>query len=327
MPVTTRTSPTPVFGTGASLSLTVPAGVIASDVLIVWFNVTVATITINDVDTTGTQLVQALDPDVGHGVGTSATFTARAFKATGFVAGDTFTVSTSNSVAQKGMGMAILVGGSYELVSWAGLEEPGSSGVTAHQCPDVTALAPGMALGLAADRSSTGWTSPTGWTERTDGVGTGTSPVSLTIATKDTAVAAGTVTGPVLTATNSSTTAALGTIVVPELTAAVSAGSDQGSIEPWSTVTLAATVIDPQGTVVSTSWTQLTGPVVTLSGTGNNRTFSAPATLDGTTLTFRFTATNADSTTSTDDVAVEILPATEFKRVSGAWVPVRLQKF
>jgi hypothetical protein len=99
----------------------------------------------------------------------------------------------------------------------------------------------------------------------------------------------------------------------------VSAGTDQTGIEPWSTVTLTATASD--GSAV---WSQLTGTSVTLTGSDPLiRTFVAPPTFTGETLTFR--ATNGSAT---DDVAVTVLPATD-GIVTGAGptvVPIRFTR-
>lgn len=97
----------------------------------------------------------------------------------------------------------------------------------------------------------------------------------------------------------------------------VSAGSDQVDVEPYSTVTLTASSSE-----ASVVWTQLTGTSVTLSGSGLVRTFTAPGTLAGETLTFRASATNGS--TVTDDVAVSVLQVNERVVRSGAQVPFRI---
>jgi hypothetical protein len=79
------------------------------------------------------------------------------------------------------------------------------------------------------------------------------------------------------------------------------AGSDQ-SVAIGATVTLnAGTSTDSDGTIVGYSWAQLSGPAVTLSGTGASRTFIA-----GTvgTQVFEVTVTDDDGATHTDTVSI-----------------------
>lgn len=87
----------------------------------------------------------------------------------------------------------------------------------------------------------------------------------------------------------------------PAALATVSAGTDQSGVEPGSTVTLTAT--SSTGSVV---WSQVSGPTVTLTGSGAlTRTFVAPARFAFTTAVFRATASG-----SADDISVAFLPAT-----------------
>lgn len=118
--------------------------------------------------------------------------------------------------------------------------------------------------------------------------------------------------------TRSSSTAAGGGWTGPIEGAVIiaSAGPDQFDIEPLSTVTLTATA----NTAVTTwAWTQTAGPAVTLSGTGATRTFTAPATQAGTTLTFSVTADASPA----DTVDVEVLPHDVWVVQSGALVAAR----
>lgn len=104
-----------------------------------------------------------------------------------------------------------------------------------------------------------------------------------------------------------------------DVTATVDAGADQFDVEPWATVSLAATT--DEATAV---WSQVSGPAITLTSTGaKTATFVAPPTLAGTDVVVRATVTNTFGTGS-DDVNVEILPATDAIRAGGVWVPVRL---
>lgn len=89
------------------------------------------------------------------------------------------------------------------------------------------------------------------------------------------------------------------------------AGPDQADVEPFATVTLTGGGGDTDGTIVSHAWTQTGGsPAVTLSGTGTDpRTFEAPATMDGVTLTFQLVTTDDDAATSSPDtVDITVLP-------------------
>lgn len=102
------------------------------------------------------------------------------------------------------------------------------------------------------------------------------------------------------------------------------AGTDQAAVEPYNAVTLTGTASG--GTApYAYSWSQVGGsPSVTLSGTGASRTFVAPATLNGTTLTFQLSVTDSVSATSNDTVDVTMLVHNEFTRTSGGqWIPYR----
>lgn len=89
------------------------------------------------------------------------------------------------------------------------------------------------------------------------------------------------------------------------------AGGNKTSIKAGTTVTLDASAsTDSDGTITDYVWAQTAGsPIVTLSGTGATRTFTAPPTLSGTTLTFQVTVTDNDNSTNTDTCTVTMLPA------------------
>lgn len=87
---------------------------------------------------------------------------------------------------------------------------------------------------------------------------------------------------------------------------AASAGPDQ-SVQPWSTVTLTGT-----GTG---TWTQVSGPAVTLAGTGAIRTFVAPAAMTAQELVFDYGG---------DRVTVGVGKATHAVMVGSTPTPVRL---
>ncbi|WP_260598320.1 PhoX family protein [Sphingomonas endolithica] len=72
-------------------------------------------------------------------------------------------------------------------------------------------------------------------------------------------------------------------------------------------VTLTGTVT---GTSSTASWTQVSGPAVTLAqGTTGTATFTAPAVAAATPLVFRFTATSRDNIPATADTTVTVSPA------------------
>ena len=82
---------------------------------------------------------------------------------------------------------------------------------------------------------------------------------------------------------------------------------------PDQVVNAAATVAldgsgsrDTDGTIVSYLWEQTAGPGVTLSGSGAQRSFTAPST--AATLTFRLTVTDDDGATGADTVTVTVQP-------------------
>jgi len=96
----------------------------------------------------------------------------------------------------------------------------------------------------------------------------------------------------------------------------VNAGTDQ-TVNTSAVVTLTGTASDSDGSIASTTWTQLTGPTVALSGSGLSRTFTP--TVAGV-YTFRLTATDNLGTSSSDDVQVTVrgVQATPSTLVSNA---------
>lgn len=89
------------------------------------------------------------------------------------------------------------------------------------------------------------------------------------------------------------------------------AGPDQTGIAPGATVTLSGSGTDTDGVIVGYNWVQTAGtPTVTLSGTGANRTFTAPSVTNGTTLTFGLVVTDDDGDVSPQDtMTVTVLAA------------------
>lgn len=88
----------------------------------------------------------------------------------------------------------------------------------------------------------------------------------------------------------------------------VSAGQN-GTSSSGRMVTLAGTATD-DGTVAGTSWTQVSGPNVTLiNGNTANASFIAPSVAASTELRFRFDATDDDGETAFAETTVTVTPA------------------
>jgi len=79
------------------------------------------------------------------------------------------------------------------------------------------------------------------------------------------------------------------------------AGADQ-QVAVNASVNLAGISSDYENTTLTGAWTQLEGTAVSLSGSGNNRSFTAPASAS--TLVFRFTATDAGGASTSDTVTI-----------------------
>ncbi|MDD9934814.1 MAG: hypothetical protein OXT09_14490 [Myxococcales bacterium] len=96
--------------------------------------------------------------------------------------------------------------------------------------------------------------------------------------------------------------------VVPELSPpSVEAGDDR-RVDEGVTVELAGTAADADGTIEDQLWTQRAGPAVTLDTSGADASFSAPAVLEPTAITFAFAATDDDGLVAEDTVTVTVLP-------------------
>ncbi|MFE4469567.1 hypothetical protein ACFRFH_12200 [Leifsonia sp. NPDC056824] len=78
--------------------------------------------------------------------------------------------------------------------------------------------------------------------------------------------------------------------------APVNAGGIVNHIEPWSTVTLQGTGGNSPPT--TQTWVQTSGPAVTLSGSGDSRTYTAPSVIGGVTLIFVYTVDGQSAETS-----------------------------
>lgn len=89
------------------------------------------------------------------------------------------------------------------------------------------------------------------------------------------------------------------------------AGADQ-TVAPGATVTLRCGSSDPDGDVLTRSWSQISGPTVSLQGaTTAAATFTAPSVTTSTALGFRLTVSDGKGGTSSDDVIVTVNPGTK----------------
>ena len=105
----------------------------------------------------------------------------------------------------------------------------------------------------------------------------------------------------------------------------VDAGVNQVDVEPYAVATLSALASGGAGTGYTYTWTQTAGtPTVTLAGSGSSRTFTAPATMAGTALTFQVEAGDGTST-EVDSVVVTVDPHNFWTRVAAAWEPCAIR--
>jgi hypothetical protein len=104
---------------------------------------------------------------------------------------------------------------------------------------------------------------------------------------------------------------------VPALTSQPDLGPDR-TVESRAAVTLTASI---GGTPTTWNWAQTAGPTVTLSGTGSSRTFTAPATYDGATLTFTAVASDGSSTSPAGSVNVDVRAHQWWVNRTGTWQP------
>lgn len=116
------------------------------------------------------------------------------------------------------------------------------------------------------------------------------------------------------------TLTALGPVSAPA--PQISLGADRAA-EPGTTLTLTAT---HTGGTAPTSWTweQVSGPAVTLTGTGSSRSFVAPATFNGATVVIGCTPAAGTNVGAQDTVAVTVAPRQMWGRLPGTttWLPI-----
>jgi hypothetical protein len=102
------------------------------------------------------------------------------------------------------------------------------------------------------------------------------------------------------------------------------AGEPQTGVEPWTTVTLTGT--HTGGTNVTHRWRQISGAPVTLSATNTATvTFTAPGTINGSSLVFGYTVSQSGWQTSPEaTVQIDVLSSVVRAVIDGAEVPCRM---
>jgi hypothetical protein len=104
-------------------------------------------------------------------------------------------------------------------------------------------------------------------------------------------------------------TADVSVVVQPDpsnLLPVVNAGTDQTITLPVNTVTLTGSASDPEGLLISHTWTQTGGPTITI-GSPNNLSLAVNFASAGT-YVFRLTGVDNSGGTSTDDVVILVNP-------------------
>lgn len=94
---------------------------------------------------------------------------------------------------------------------------------------------------------------------------------------------------------------------------------NQSNVEPETLITVTTSVTSGH-TADSWTWRRISGPTVTLTGTGGTRTFYAPSGMTGTTLVLGVTATAGGVTSPEQTVTVTTLPQVSWHYSAGTWV-------
>lgn len=113
----------------------------------------------------------------------------------------------------------------------------------------------------------------------------------------------------------------LGPITSTTVPPTVTLGPDV-TVEAGSTVNLTATHTGGDAPD-AWSWVQLSGTAVTLSGSGSTRSFTAPASYNGTTVAVGVTASKTGTAGPQDAITVNVLPQPMWVRLPGSstWAP------
>ena len=93
--------------------------------------------------------------------------------------------------------------------------------------------------------------------------------------------------------------------------------ADRSSVEPESRVQMTATV--QAGNPDSWTWRQLSGPPVTLVGSGATIAFTAPSSMSTATVVLGVTASSASVVSAERTVSIQVLPQTLWNYISGTW--------
>lgn len=97
------------------------------------------------------------------------------------------------------------------------------------------------------------------------------------------------------------------------------------TVEPMSTVSLTAGLVGG-GIADSYSWRQISGPTVSLSGSGGSRSFAAPSTMAGDVVVIGVQATVGDTTSAESLITITVPPQIMWTRTHAdpTWRGVRL---
>ncbi|MFZ1386585.1 MAG: immunoglobulin-like domain-containing protein [Thiolinea sp.] len=213
-------------------------------------------------------------------------------------------VSTEGQVNTRQVGVYTLT---YTARDRSGNESTVTRTVTVVSSTPVDTIAPVISLnGSAAVELMVGETYTDAGATATDNVDT-TVTVTTTSTVETTTAGSYTVTYNATDAAGNAATPVIRTVVVnpiPNVAPTANAGGDQ-TVNEQTTVTLNGSGTDTDGTIATYTWTQVSGPTVTLSPIDQvQATFTAPDVTADTELTFKLTVTDDDGATAEDDVKV-----------------------
>lgn len=184
----------------------------------------------------------------------------------------------------------------------------------------VVAFADAYAGGSSYDMA---WTTPTNYTDAATGSTTNATLSNPYMAVYDRLLGLAGATGSIATSISVSRQwTAMHLILRPKTTntpPTANAGSDQ-TVNPNATVILNGSGTDVDGQTLTFSWSQISGPSVTLTGNGNLVSFVAPALANAADLTFRLSVSDGIAQT-TDDCVVHINPQNEWVVAGGSNQP------
>ncbi len=231
--------------------------------------------------------------------------------------GPTVTINDANTAT---LSLSDLVEGTYvfRLTVHDNLGATGSDDVTVlvsasnippvvNAGPDITLNLPTMSTVITATASDPdGTISSYLWTQES-GPGTAALSNQSTISLTASDLVAGTYTFRLTVTDNSSATSFDEVKVIvnaANLTPTANAGANKAITLPTNSENFTGLGTDPDGTIVTYLWTQVSGPGATLSNAGSP-TMSVVVTIAGT-YTFRLTVTDNDGASDTDDVVLTV---------------------